>query len=137
MANHKITVGLSTIYSREVGSSDTLPSRDAAGILDFLISTPAILTMVIQASTEMLDPLLSDGFITVGKTIELTHERPTMIGETISLILTVTKIEDTKIFINIDGHDATGQICKGTYERHIVDKNFLLDAAYRRATNKK
>ena len=60
-----------------------------------------------------------------------------MIGETISLILTVTKIEDSRVFINVDGHDATGQICKGTYERHIVDKNFLLDAAYRRATNKK
>ena len=137
MANHKITVGLSTICRKEVGSSDTLPSRDAAGILDFLISTPAILTMVIEATRDMLDPLLPDGYITVGKTIELSHERPTMIGETISLILTVTKIEDTKIFINVDGHDATGQICKGTYERHIVDKNFLLDAAYRRATNKK
>jgi fluoroacetyl-CoA thioesterase len=137
MADHKITVGLSTIIKKEVGVSDTLPARDSAGILDFLISTPAVLTMVIQASSEMLDPLLPEGFITVGKTIELSHERPTMVGETISLILTVTKIDGTKILLDIAGHDATGQICKGTYERHIVDKNFLLDAAYRRASNMK
>ena len=85
----------------------------------------------------MLDPLLPDAYITVGKTIELSHERPTMIGEMVTLILTVTKIEGAAIFINVDGHDSTGQICKGTYERHIIDKNYLLDAAYERATNKK
>ena len=83
MVNHKITAGLSKICRKEMGSADTLPSKGAAGVLDFLISTPAILAMVIEASRDMLDPLLPEGYITVGKSIRLSHERPTMVGESI------------------------------------------------------
>ena len=36
-----------------------------------------------------------------------------MIGEPISLILTVTRIEGAEILINIDGHDSTGTDMQG------------------------
>jgi predicted thioesterase len=101
--------------------------------MDFLVSTPAILSMAIKASSEMLDPLLPDGYITVGKNIDLTHERPTLIGETLTLVVTVSKIKGENIYLEIAGHDSTGVICKGIYERTIVDKNHLIDIAYRRS----
>lgn len=135
MIEHKITAGLSTIFSKEVGHSDTLPVKGSSGIMDYLISTPGILTMVIHASSEMLDPLLPSGYITVGKNIDLSHERPTLIGETISLVITVTKVKGESVFLDISGHDATGVVCKGTYERSIVDMNHLLDIAHKRAKN--
>ena len=133
MLEHKIVAGMSTIYKKEVGHSDTLPSHNASGIMDFLISTPAILTMVIEATRDMLDPLLPEGHITVGKNMELSHERPTLIGETITLVITVTRVKGESVFLDISGHDATGIICRGTYERSIVDKDHLIDIAYRRA----
>jgi len=135
MINHTIITGLSTIYKKEGGTSDALPSNTSSGILDYLVSTPAILAMVIEASRELLDPLLSDGYITVGKNIELSHERPTLLGETITLIITVTKVKGESVFLDIQGHDSTGIICRGTYERCIVEKDHLIDIAYSRAKN--
>lgn len=135
MHENKIVVGLSTIYKREVGQSDTLPSNTSAGIMDYLISTPAILKMIIEASQDMLDPLLPEGYITVGKNIELSHERPTLVGETITLVLTVSKVKGESIFMDISGHDSTGVICRGNYERSIVEKDHLIDIAYRRSKN--
>lgn len=137
MSEHRIVPGLSTIYTREAGHADTLPGFNDAGIMDFLVSTPAILTMAIEATSELLDPLLSDGYITAGKNIELSHERPTLIGETITLVITVTDVKGESIFLDIVGHDSTGVICKGKYERSIVNKEHLIDIAYRRAKNNK
>jgi fluoroacetyl-CoA thioesterase len=133
MIDHKIVPGLSTIYKREGSHSDTLSTSGSSGIMEFLVSTPAILSMAIKASSEMLDPLLPDGYISVGKNIDLTHERPTLIGETITLIITVSKVKGENIYLEITGHDSTGVICKGVYERSIVDKNHLIDVAYKRS----
>ncbi len=133
MTEHKIKPGLSTIYTREAGQADTLPSNHSAGIMDFLVSTPAILTMVIEATRDLLDPLLPDGFITVGKNIDLSHERPTLIGESVTLVITVKEVKGESVFLEITGHDGTGVVCKGVYERSIVNKDHLIETAYRRA----
>jgi predicted thioesterase len=132
MVEHKIVPGLSTIYTREAGHADALPATNAAGIMDFLVSTPAVLTMAIEATRDLLDPLLPDGYITAGKNIQLSHERPTLIGETVTLVITVLEVKGESIFLDIIGHDSTGVICKGKYERSIVNKDHLIDIAYRR-----
>lgn len=133
MIQHKIKPGISTIFKKEAGHADTLPSNHTAGIMDFLISTPAVLTMIIEATRDLLDPLLPDGYITVGKNIDLSHERPTLIGETITLVITVKEVKGESVFLDVTGHDETGIVCKGIYERSIVDKDHLIDIAYRRS----
>ncbi len=136
MVEHKIVHGLSTIYKKEAGHADAMPSSGhEGGIVDFLVSTPAVLSMIIEASSDLLDPLLPNGYITVGKNIELTHERPTLVGETITLVITVMKVKGESVFLDVTGHDATGIVCRGTYERCIVNKDHLIDIAYRRAHN--
>jgi fluoroacetyl-CoA thioesterase len=135
MINHKITVGLSSIYKCEGCLSDAMPHSGSEGILDYLISTPAIMAMIIDASSSLLDPLLPEDYITVGKFIELDHEKPTIIDGDISIIITVTKVDGDRIHLEITGHDAIGQVCRGKYERVIVNKNTLIDSAYRRAQN--
>lgn len=133
MENHKITVGLSKIYTKEGCLSDALPASGTDGILDYLISTPALMVMIIEAASSLLDPLLQEEHITVGKHIELSHDKPTMVDGTISIVLTVTRVDGNRIFLDISGHDAIGQICRGKYERVIVKQSELMDSAYRRA----
>jgi predicted thioesterase len=133
MIDHKIKVGLSKIYKCEGCLSDALPHSGSSGILDYLISTPAIMAMIIEASSNLLDPLVPSDYITVGKLIELDHQKPTIIDGDITIILTVTKVEGDRIFLDIAGHDAIGQVCQGKYERVIVNKNTLIESANRRA----
>lgn len=138
MFDNKIIEGLSTIYKKEGSMLETLASSGTTGSLNYLITTPQIMEIIIEASYSMLDPLLPDGYITVGKYIELSHEKPTLTlaGGAISVILTVSKIDGNKIYLDVACYDDIGLICKGMYERAIVNKDILMEATYKRAQSK-
>lgn len=138
MFDHKIIVGLSTIYKKEGNLLETLSSSSTKGTLNHLLTTPEIIEMIIEASYNFLDHLLPEGYVTVGKYIELSHEQPTLtlLGGTISTVLTVNKIDGNKIFLDVACYDDIGLICKGTYERAIVNRDSLMEAAYRRFQSK-
>jgi predicted thioesterase len=138
LMEHKITVGLSTIHKREGTIRGTYTYSGSNDSLDYLLSTPEVLDIIIEASTKMLDPLLPAGYITIGKYIELSHEQPTLTltGGTISTILTVTEISGNKIYLDFSCHDEIGLICRGLYERAIVDREKLMESTYRRAQSK-
>ncbi len=90
------------------------------------------MNMIIEASTELLDQLLPDGYTTVGTEILLQHEKPTLIGEEISISVKVKEALNTKVLLSIEGHDREGRFCKGQHERHIVNKKKLIEYAYNR-----
>lgn len=132
MINHRITKGLSATYTKNTTSNDARPSSNT-GTLDYLVSTPSLVNMIIDASTNMLDKLLPSDYITVGKKIELHHEHPSLIGETITLKLQVNKIEGHSVILDVQAADSKGLVCTGTYERAIINKDKLLEIAYHRA----
>lgn len=133
MINHKIKEGLTSTYVKEVNAGEAIPMTGTAGILDYLVSTPTIFKMIIDASSRMLDSLLPGDYITIGKNVELCHEKPTMITESITINLVVKKIDGDRVYLEFTAHDSIGEICKGKYERVIVDKNVLMESAYKRA----
>ena len=132
MLMHSIQAGMSTVYKKETTVADAHSSSSSAG-LDFLLSTPAVLKMVIDASANMLDKLLPQEYVTAGKHLELEHEKPTLIGEKITITVKVDKVEDNRVFLNIIGEDDNGIFCTGNYERVILERSRLLDYAYKRA----
>ncbi len=132
MINHKIKEGMTTTYMKEASTNDAMPVTGAAGILDYLVSTPAIFKMIIDASSGMLDPLLQSEYVTVGKNIELCHEKPTMIGELITIKLVVKKVDGDRVYLEFTVDDSIGEVCKGKYERVIVNKQVLMENAYKR-----
>lgn len=138
MFDHKIIEGLSTIYKKEGNVLETLSSSGTTGTLNHLLTTPQIMEVIIEASYNMLDPLLPEGYVTVGKNIELSHEQPTLtlVGGIISTVLTVAKIDGNKIYLDVACYDDIGLICKGVYERAIVNRDSLMEAAYRRFQSK-
>lgn len=134
MIKLEIKSGLSTTYTKEAHMSNTIyPSGTSGGILDYLVSTALVIEQVMELSSKMLDSLLPNDYITVGKKIELTHEKATLIGETIVFLLMVTKVEEENVFLDITVSDSVGVICRGKYERAIVNKEELLNNAYKRS----
>ncbi|MFA9422176.1 MAG: thioesterase family protein [Sedimentibacter sp.] len=138
MIEHKIVKGLSTTHKSEGGMHNTLYSSRPTGELNYLLSTPEILEIIIEASYKMLDPLLPTGYTTVGKYIELSHEQPTLtlLGGKISTTMTVTEVIGNKVSLDFTCHDEIGLICKGRYERFIVNKDKLMEATSKRAQSK-
>ncbi len=131
MIDHKITKGMSIIYNREISSGDTATGF-GSGVLDYLLSTPAIVSMVIEGSIKLLDQLVPSDYITVGGKIEITHEKPTLLGESVHIVLTVEEVDGDRIVLDAAVHDHVGVVARGKHERFIVNSEKLMAAAYAR-----
>ena len=132
MINHRITKGMTDTYTKKTTTNDGYNAYHT-GALDYLVSTPSIINMIIDATTSMLDKLLPQDYITVGKKIELLHEHPSLVGETITLRLEVENVEGHLITLCFRAVDSKGEVCCGKYQRTIINKNKLLEIAYQRA----
>ena len=131
MVEHKIVKGISIIYKREVNATDTA-TYTSHGALDNLLSMPAIISMVIEASIKLLDPLLPESYLTVGGRIEMIHEKPTLIGESVNLVVTVEEVQGNRIRLDVAVHDPVGVIARGKHDRFIVKGDELMESAYNR-----
>lgn len=129
MIDHKITKGMSIIYNREINSGDTA-SAYGAGVLDYLLSSPAIFNMIIEGSMKLLDHLVPQGYITVSGKFDITHEKPTLLGEHVHVILVVEEVAGDHIRLDVTVHDHIGVIARGKHERVIVDSEKLMASAY-------
>lgn len=131
MLEGRIFSGISTTFMKDL----TYTYAPIAEDLSYLLTTPQIVEVIIEASSKMLDPLLPSGYITVGRYLEITHEQPTLImeGAQITIQLVVDHVEGNRVSLDVKGYDRIGLICQGRYERAVVNKTKLLDATHRRA----
>jgi len=131
MIQDSIQIGLRKDFKKLTTPSDAseLPGSFE---LSYLVSTPAVINMIIEASTELLDPLLPDGYATVGTEIRLQHENPTLIGEEVFIRVQVKTVQNAKIVLEVEGNDKEGRFCRGEHERHIVNKKKLMEHVYNR-----
>ena len=123
-----IKIGESITIQKKVTESDTAINY-GSGKLDNLFATPSLVALMIEASTTLLDDRLEEGFITVGKTVQVEHEKPTILGQTISLKVTIREYKDNRIKIDMEAFDEIGKVGSGYHERIIVNKSNLLKRA--------
>lgn len=123
-----IKIGESITIQKKVTESDTAINY-GSGKLDNLFATPSLVALMIEASSQLLDGSLEEGFITVGKTVKVIHEKPTILGQTISLKVTIEAYESNMIKIDMEAFDEIGKIGSGYHERMVVNKSKLLERA--------
>lgn len=123
MLEHQIYDGMVFTFQKELSYSRSPVSEH----LEYLLSTPQIIEVIIEAAYRMLDPLLPEPYITVGRKIEFTHEQPTLVmdGRPIKVELKVDKVEGHFITLDVACFDGIGQIGSGKYDRTIVDRERL------------
>jgi len=132
MINHQITKGMTKSYTKKTATNDGYTSY-YTGTLDYLVSTSTIINMLIDSATDMLDKMLPQDYITVGKEICLVHEHPSLVGETITFNLAVEDVDGHVIYLKFEAMDSKGAVCSGTYKRTIIGKAKLLEIAYQRS----
>ncbi|MGB3368065.1 MAG: hypothetical protein WBA54_11280 [Acidaminobacteraceae bacterium] len=123
-----IKIGESITIQKKVTESDTAINY-GSGKLDNLFATPSLVALMIEASTALLDEGLEEGFITVGKSVQVNHEKPTILGQTISLKVTIKEYKSNLIKIDMEAFDEIGKIGSGHHERMVVNKDKLLEKA--------
>lgn len=132
MKKFNIEIGKNIVLQKTVMEDDT-GSNYGSGKLDTLLATPPILDLIIKASVKLVDNLLDDEYVSVASNISFYHEKATMIGESISVKVEVTKQIGNLIFLDAIAYDEIGIIGRGKHERAIVNEKSLLEKASKRA----
>jgi fluoroacetyl-CoA thioesterase len=131
MIAHKIKEGMSITFEKEIRDRDTIGDYGST-TLDYLMSTPSMVAILISASAKLLNPLVPEGSVTVGGSVELRHEQPTLLGEKVWMVVTVSQVNDNRISLEFIASDKSGVIARGKHERFVVNGENVLDAAYKR-----
>lgn len=126
-----ITTGLTHTIHQTVGLPDTFGNHLPDDVQS-LLSSPGLASMMIDASSTLIDTHLPDGFMSVGKSVSVTHEHPSVIGATVDLTVTVTEFDGYHVTLEMKASDESGLIGTGSHVRSIVNKRWLQLRIHRR-----
>ncbi len=129
-----LQIGQSHTLTSTVDAARTAKALAAQGeALPEVFATPFMIADLERACAALLGPLLSDGEVSVGARIEVSHTAPTPIGGQISATATFTEQVGALYWFDVVAADAAGQIGKGRIARAIVDRARLMTTAAGRA----
>ena len=118
-----LTPGMSEIVQKTVERKHTGYSYGGGGAMEDLLATPAYVNLMIHAAIQTVDHRLPKGYITVGRTMEFTHEAPTGTGMSVSIQATVTEVRGNRVILEIIASDELGEIGSGRHERVVVNRD--------------
>lgn len=127
-----IKIGDKKIVQLSVKKEDTALNY-GSGQLENLFASPKLVALTIEAASKLIDPVLPEGFISVGKSFDIEHIAPTTLGQTITLEVEITELSKTRVSFSMNAYDEVGLIGKGSHTRYVVNKLSLLERAYKRS----
>lgn len=128
----KLQEGMSYTMQKRVDYADMDVSFGRKGV-ETLFSATALSRMMIKAALEVTGNNLPDGYITVAKKLEIIHEKPTLQGMTVTIKAILEKIDGNVLYFKMICYDELGETACGKMERHIVNKQALIEHAQKRA----
>ena len=114
-------IGKIGTVTHSVTTKDTAKTVKS-GTLDVL-ATPVLSALMEEAAVKAITPFLPPDETTVGGYIAVTHKAPTKIGDHVTVIATVTKIDGRKIHYHITAKDTQKDIGEAEHTRFIVNSH--------------
>lgn len=114
---------------QKIVTEDDTAIHYGSGALDTLLATPSLVALMIEAATRLIDSRLPEGYVSVGKSLSVTHEKPTILGETVTIKVSVVSQESNYIQLETEAFDEEGIIGHGKLDRFVVNKIRLMEKA--------
>lgn len=127
-----ITVGAAGTKSLVVAVEHTAAHWGSGSLNVF--STPHMLALMEGAAVNAVDPLLPEGYQTVGTLLDVRHLAATPMGQRVTARAELVEIDGRRMVFRVEAHDGAGTIGEGTHERVIVEVVRFLARAEARAT---
>jgi len=119
-----LKIGLSFTASQKVKYNDTA-SKYGSGLVE-VFATPAMLTLMENASLKTVLPYLPENYTTVGFEVNIRHLKPTPVGMNVECTATLKEVSGKKLVFELFAKDEEGTIGTGTHTRYIIDnKKFM------------
>jgi fluoroacetyl-CoA thioesterase len=97
-----------------------------------VLATTRMIALMEMAGARVLKPLLRNGEMSVGVTVDIIHSAATPIGAKVSATANY-RGRDGKLFVfDVIAHDPAGEIGRGTHKRAIISRERLLSGAAKR-----
>jgi predicted thioesterase len=98
-----------------------------------VFATTRMIALMEMAGARLLKPLLREGEMSVGVTVDIIHSAATPIGAKVTATATY-RGRDAKLFVfDVVAHDPGGEIGRGTHKRAIISRERLLSGAAKRS----
>ena len=129
----EIHIGSRFIVQKEITEAETALDY-GNGRIERLLASPKLLALMIDASVHLIDDLLPDTLISVGKRYRLNHLKPTTLGQTVTVEVEIIEYDHPWVLVRMKAYDEIGLIGTGSEERIIVNKEGLLLHSSQRAS---
>ena len=97
-----------------------------------VFATPCMIGEMECAAAEVVEPLLPEGYQTVGSLVNVRHLAATPVGGRVTSRAVLTGVEGRKLSYRVEAYDDAGLIGEGVHERYIIEEaRFLAKAATR------
>ena len=94
-----------------------------------VFATPAMVALMEEACWKMIQPELEDGLSSVGIKLDINHQSPSCIGETIICEATLMEIDGRRLVFYVVCSDEKGLVGEGTHERFIINSEKFMAKA--------
>ena len=91
-----------------------------------VLATPMMMALMENAAMLAVKDKLPEGSTTVGGHIESSHLKPSKVGDKVSAIAEVTKVDGKKIEFKVTAYSGDTLLGEGTHLRFIVDRERFL-----------
>ena len=100
-----------------------------------VFATPAMIAMMEAAAASSVQPMLENGYSTVGSLIKVKHTAPTPVGMPVRCESELIEIDRRRLVFRVSAYDAAGLIGEGIHERFIIDKTQFMEKAAAKRRN--
>ena len=119
-----IEIGLK--HTSELTVSDAVTAQSMGSGDMPVLATPAMMALMENAAMLAVADQLPEGSTTVGGHIESSHLKPSKIGDKVSAVAEVTKVDGRKIEFKVAAYSGDTLLGEGTHLRFIVDRTRFL-----------
>ena len=111
-------------------------SADPADAFPAVFATARMVAVMELAAARLMRPLLKDGELSVGVTVDIRHTAPTPPGATVKATASFTGMEGKLYHFEVVAEDDGGEIGRGTHQRAIISQSRLVEAAKQRMSSR-
>lgn len=101
-------------------TKDKVASKYASGTVD-VYATPAMIALMEYAAHSCVEPMLPQGWATVGTRLDVRHLAATPVGMEVKATARLLEVEGRKLLFEVEAFDDKEKIGAGIHERYIVN----------------